>query len=68
MYVIGDAAMSDDETDQERSTRRRKVVRRVETQWASVPLKNMVNTLDLYYSRFYWDGLQKPGEFIRHSI
>ena len=62
MCTVGDLAMSDDETDNERSTRHKKVVRRVERQWASAPFKIMLNTLDLYYSRFYFDGFQKSGE------
>ena len=53
--------MSDDETDVERSTRTRKVVRRIESTWASAALKSLFRTLDLYYTRYKLDGTEKPG-------
>ena len=62
MRVAGDPAISDDETDTEQSTRRKKVVKRVEKSWASLAFKLMLNTIDQYYSRVYQDGYQKPGE------
>ena len=61
LKAVSHKAMSDDETDEERSNSRQKVVRRVDKPWASVAFKNMVNSIDGYYSRYNLDGSEKPG-------